>query len=94
MDRIHSKHRTAMVSFILVAVTLAAYWPVWQNGFVSYDDRDYITENPHVLTGWTRSSVEWAFSTGYAGNWHPLTWLSHMAGCVGIRVEAGVAPLG
>jgi hypothetical protein len=22
--------------------------------------------------------MAWAFQTGYAANWHPLTWLSHM----------------
>ena len=28
------------------------------------------------LDGW-----RWAFSTGHASNWHPLTWLSHMLDC-------------
>ena len=23
-------------------------------------------------------SILWAFSTFYASNWHPLTWISHM----------------
>jgi hypothetical protein len=23
--------------------------------------------------------VRWAFQTGAASNWHPLTWLSHLA---------------
>ena len=78
----HSKAtrlRTLIVAIILSTLTFAAFWPILQNGFVSYDDRDYITENPHVLTGWTMNNVAWAFSTAYAGNWHPLTWLSHMA---------------
>ena len=62
---------------LLTAVTLAAYWPVLQNDFVSYDDPDYVTENPHVLRGLSWSNVGWAFRTAHAGNWHPLTWLSH-----------------
>src|SRR5204863_1336737 len=28
--------------------------------------------------GLTRRGVVWAFTTWHAGNWHPLTWLSHM----------------
>jgi tetratricopeptide (TPR) repeat protein len=32
-----------------------------------------------VLAGLTRSGVAWAFTSfGYANNWHPLTWISHM----------------
>ena len=23
-------------------------------------------------------AIRWAFTTGHAGNWHPLTWISHM----------------
>src|SRR5438552_16430602 len=28
--------------------------------------------------GLTWNGVAWAFTTGHASNWHPLTWLSHM----------------
>ena len=38
----------------------------------------YVTHNPHVTGGLTWGNVGWAFRTGYASNWHPLTWLSHM----------------
>jgi len=24
------------------------------------------------------ASIKWAFTTTYAANWHPLTWLSHL----------------
>jgi len=34
--------------------------------------------NPHVLSGLTWSNFEWAFQAGYASNWHPLTWISHL----------------
>lgn len=48
-------------------------------GFVDYDDGDYVVGNPHVQAGLSWHGVRWAFTTGHAGNWHPLTWLSHMA---------------
>jgi tetratricopeptide (TPR) repeat protein len=63
---------------LLAAAVVLVWIGVLQNGFVSYDDELYVTRNPHVLSGLTTSGIRWAFSTGYGGNWHPITWLSHM----------------
>jgi len=63
---------------LLVAVTLAVYWPVVRCDFVNYDDPVYFTSNTRVLAGLTPVNVAWAFTTGHASNWHPLTWLSLM----------------
>lgn len=70
--------RAGWVSLALVAVTLVAYAGVWQNGFVSWDDPYYVSENPHVLSGLTWNGVVWAFTSTQGANWHPVTWLSHM----------------
>lgn len=61
----------------LVLFTAVAYLPALHGGFV-FDDGTYIVNNPNVSSGLTPESVRWAFTTFYAGNWHPLTWLSHM----------------
>ena len=45
--------------------------------FVNYDDNIYVVDNLHVQGGLTWDTVQWAFATYNAGNWHPLTWLSH-----------------
>lgn len=66
------------LSLLLALVTVAVYLPAAQNGFVNYDDSDYVTVNPHVQGGLTRENVVWAFTKGHSSNWHPLTWLSHM----------------
>jgi len=34
-----------------------------------------------VENGLTWAGIKWAFTTGHASNWHPLTWISHMADC-------------
>jgi protein O-mannosyl-transferase len=68
----------ACLCLLLVAVTLAVYWPVMSCDFVNYDDPDYFSSNTHVQAGLTSDNVVWAFCTGHAGNWHPLTWLSLM----------------
>ena len=62
----------------LVAINLIAYASVRTFEFVDYDDSDYITSNPNIASGLTGEGVRWAFTTGHAANWHPLTWLSHM----------------
>src|SRR5208283_1040281 len=63
---------------LLVAVTLAVYWPVFHCESLNYDDPDYFTSNVHVQAGLTLPGIIWAFTTGHASNWHPLTWLSLM----------------
>ncbi len=63
---------------LLVAFTAWVYSPVSGHAFVAYDDGEYVTNNAKVQAGLTRSGVKWAFTTGHASNWHPLTWLSHM----------------
>ncbi|MBF0517586.1 MAG: hypothetical protein HQK97_10825, partial [Nitrospirae bacterium] len=64
---------------VLVLATAAAYFPVWNNDFVSYDDYKYTSGNPFIKDGLTPASIKWAFSTCYFSNWHPITWISHMA---------------
>jgi len=59
-------------------VSLIVYAPVWHHDFVNYDDYQYVSENADVSGGLTWHGVWWAFTTGAAANWHPLTWLSHM----------------
>ena len=44
-----------------------------------YDDDEYVYVNTHVLGGLTASGVRWAVTAYHAANWHPLTWISHMA---------------
>ena len=66
------------ISIFLVIITFAVFAPVRQNGFVNYDDPIYLTDNPAVQAGINAQTIGWAFTTGYANFWHPLTWLSHM----------------
>src|SRR5215510_1294430 len=70
--------RDVTIIVVLIASTLAAYWPVRTHQFVHYDDEWYIAANEHVKHGLTAENVQWAFATWSGGNWHPLTWLSHM----------------
>jgi hypothetical protein len=67
-----------LVYLLLTAAVVIAFWQVNQCDFISYDDPSYVTENLHIRHGLTPEAIGWAFTAGYAGNWHPLTWMSHM----------------
>jgi tetratricopeptide (TPR) repeat protein len=58
------------------------------NGFILYDDGDYVTQNKMVQGGLTLEGIKWAFTTFNSANWHPLTWLSHMTDCELFGVNA------
>ncbi|MBZ5638125.1 MAG: tetratricopeptide repeat protein [Acidobacteriia bacterium] len=68
----------ALAALLLVGATILAFAPVLSAGFLIYDDERYVLRNPHIQEGFTADALRWAMSAGYASNWHPLTWLSHM----------------
>jgi len=67
------------LSVILFLATLILYSPTLRSDFVNYDDPAYVTANAHVLHGLSWSNILWAFTATVEANWHPLTWVSHMA---------------
>jgi protein O-mannosyl-transferase len=73
--------RTLVLSLAIVLLTVIAYLPVRDNGFINFDDNHYITQNAQVRSGLSWDTVKWAFTTYDAANWHPLTWLSHALDC-------------
>ncbi|CAN2041017.1 protein O-mannosyl-transferase [Candidatus Magnetomoraceae bacterium gMMP-15] len=72
---------TLIICLLLILSTLVVYWQVTCHDFINYDDDLYVTENSNVQSGLSIDSIIWAFTTGHAGNWHPITWLSHMLDC-------------
>jgi tetratricopeptide (TPR) repeat protein len=77
-----------LVLAALLALVLGLYWRTAQHGFVAYDDPLYVSENPLVARGLTLEGLRWAFAF-QAGNWHPLTWLSHMLDAELFGLEPG-----
>jgi len=79
----------------LVAGCFVAYAPIWKNSLVRYDDYVYIVDNEHVRDGLSADSIRWAFQTDpRTGNWHPLTWLSHMLDVSLLGVDSAAAQHG
>ena len=77
------RHATvAGICALLVLAVLAVFGQTVRHGFVNVDDDWYVLDkNPCVSQGLTPEGVKWAFTAYHAANWHPLTWLSHMADC-------------
>ncbi len=69
--------QAALLVLLLILVTVAVYQPVRHLPFINYDDDLYVTNNLQVQSGLEWDTVQWAFTTHQASNWHPLTWLSH-----------------
>jgi len=67
-----------LIVFGLAVVTFGIYAQLIGHRFITFDDPTYIQENPMVNRGVTLEGLGWAFTTFYAGNWHPLTWVAHM----------------
>ncbi|MGD1049029.1 MAG: tetratricopeptide repeat protein, partial [Candidatus Krumholzibacteriaceae bacterium] len=66
------------IMVVLLLATLVAYWHVLESDYLNFDDDVNITGNSHVSSGLDKDSLKWAFTSYYAANWHPLTWISHM----------------
>jgi len=76
------KLRNDLAIYLLLALAVfAVYGQVRQFDFVNFDDPDYVGSNAHVRAGLGPDSLAWAFTSGHAANWIPLTWLSHMLDC-------------
>jgi hypothetical protein len=83
------RHKPMLLGALLVFATLLLYSSVRHHEFLDFDDSQYVIENIHVSTGLKLDNVVWAFTTFYAANWHPLTWLSHMMDCQLFGLNSG-----
>ena len=78
IDRLQDKK--VLVLLLLAGIVLATYMGVGGVPFNRFDDVAYVTGNPRVQQGLSWDNAVWALTTlePRTGNWHPLTWLSHM----------------
>lgn len=69
------------VGLLIIMAICAIYGQAINHEFLSFDDWDYVSKNPHVQQGLSIDGLKWALSFQHKEGtyWHPLTWLSHMA---------------
>jgi protein O-mannosyl-transferase len=65
-----------LIALLLAFVTITVFLPVAHDDFINFDDPDYVTNNAFVKNGLNWTDLKWAFTSGFASNWHPLTWIS------------------
>jgi hypothetical protein len=70
------RHPEYYLAGLVSLLTFAVYLIALRNGFVNWDDGLYVVTNAHIRS-FDLSLFRWAFLDFYAGNWHPLTWISH-----------------
>ena len=71
-----ARREHALIALALALATLAAYAQVRHHAFLTYDDPDYVVQNPNLRLDFGWESVRSAFREPYLGNWTPLTSLS------------------
>ncbi|MCG6893664.1 MAG: tetratricopeptide repeat protein [Desulfobacteraceae bacterium] len=81
--------RRTAVPVMLAVLVVAVYAPVRHHGFSLFDDPDYVTENPRVRSGLSIENLRWAMTAFVAGNWHPVTMVSHMMDVELFGLQAG-----
>ncbi|MGO9115586.1 MAG: tetratricopeptide repeat protein [Thermoguttaceae bacterium] len=70
-----------VVCGLLLLAVIAVFGQTAGHDFINFDDDAYVYENLHVRGGLTGDGTAWAITARHSGNWHPLTWLSHMLDC-------------
>ncbi len=78
MQAQYTRLRDIAIATGLIVAVLAVYGQTLSFEYLNYDDNLYVTGCAHTKGGLSWDSVGWAFMTGTASNWHPLTWLSFM----------------
>jgi Tfp pilus assembly protein PilF len=57
-------------------MTFVVFLPTFQNGFVNWDDGEFLLENPHYRgLGWEQ--LRWMFTTCYLGSCMPLNYVTY-----------------
>lgn len=76
-----SRQSLYLILFLLVAAMSFAYWNIDKCEFITFDDYQYVSNNYHITSGFSKKNILWSFTSFYAANWHPLTWFSHTLDC-------------
>ncbi len=72
--------RHLLPAFALIGLlTLLAYAPIWNNGYVAFDDHEYVLKN-EMITSLAPSHLVEMITSQVAGNYHPLTMFSYALG--------------
>ena len=76
LKRALNNNRVLVDGVLISAIIFTCFGALLNAEFIVYDDGFYI--NDIVKGGLNRDSILWSLTSTSLGNWHPLTWLSHV----------------
>jgi tetratricopeptide (TPR) repeat protein len=92
-SRLENEPSLRVASFYVCLALIAIIWFVFgqtlRHDFVDFDDNIYVYQNPVINRGVSLAGALGAFTHPHAGNWHPLTTISHMLDCQLFGLKAG-----
>lgn len=77
------------VCLLLAVLVFLVFGRTLGHEFINLDDNEYVYDNPVIQKGFSPENVVWAFTRVHAGNWHPLTTITHMLDCQAYGLRAG-----
>ena len=89
-SQVSRRSQDALVFVSIVLAIFGVYAQTAHFDFVSFDDAAYVYENAHVRAGLTLDSIRWACTAVVAGNWAPVTLLSHILVWQVFGVDSGM----
>src|SRR5215510_9043539 len=87
--RDHRRSLTIGIYLFLAGLSLAVFSQTIRYDFVNFDDDVYVYNAPAIRAGLTIKGIMSVFTSPHAGNWHPLTTISHMLDCQLYGLNAG-----
>ena len=78
-----------LICLSLLLCTLIIYGQTINFEFISLDDAGHVYDNRNVTDGLSLRSLRWSMTTGYEGDFNPLTWLSHIISWEAFGADAG-----
>ncbi|MGV7220318.1 MAG: tetratricopeptide repeat protein [Nitrospinales bacterium] len=75
-SKTYSSFPTYIFPLIIFAIVFIIFRSSLANGFVEWDDDDYVLNN-HFIRSFSIENIVEMFTNSHTGNWHPLTWVSH-----------------
>lgn len=73
----HLRRGSVIACLVLLAATVAVYYPVRHHPFFGIDDGGYVTQNPHVTGPLNWENVKWALTHQYCLNYVPVAFLAN-----------------
>ena len=86
---VHRRSTTIGIYLLITGLSLAVFSQTIHYNFVNFDDDLYVYNAPAIRAGPTLNGIAAAFTSPHAGNWHPLTTLSHILDCGLYGLNAG-----